>query len=428
MANHWSDAMTEVDHTHAIDLESWFEPANRVKTDFPIQNLPLGMYRIAGSNDAFRACTAIGDHILDLAAVDAVYTENLNELAASGRTTWRQLRSDLSQALSDTSRRSQVERFLTPLDQVELGLPVLSRDFTDFFTSYFHAYNAGKLFRPDDPLTPNFKWMPIAYHGRASSIVLSGTAVRRPWGQIMTPDSSQPTFAPSRFVDFETELGFVIGPGTGFGDAVAIDQAEDHLFGVVLLNDWSARDIQAWEYQPLGPFLAKSFATTISPWIVTMEALAPFRVPAFKRFEGDPPPLPHLRSTANDRSGHVSINVEAHIKPALGSLQRLSRANYSSSYWNPAQLVAHHTSNGCPLNTGDLLGTGTISGPTDGEAGALLELGKMGQTPVVLEDGSTRTSLADGDVLTLRGGCEREGFRSIGFGEAAGAVMPAVPA
>jgi len=426
MESQWGTVMIELDDTHSIELQSWFEPANCPETDFPIQNLPFGMYRAIGSNEPFRACTAIGDHVLDLAAVDAVYLDNLNQLAASGRTTWRQLRSNLSQALSDTSRRSQVERFLTPLDQVELGLPVLSRDFTDFFTSYFHAYNAGKLFRPDDPLTPNFKWMPIAYHGRASSIVLSGTSVCRPWGQIMAPDGSQPTFAPSRFVDFETELGFVVGPGTGFGEMVTIDQAEDHLFGVVLLNDWSARDIQAWEYQPLGPFLAKSFATTISPWIVTMEALAPFRVPAFKRFEGDPEPLPHLRSAANDRSGHVSINVEAHITPALGSPQRLSRANYASSYWNPAQLVAHHTSNGCPLNAGDLLGTGTISGPTDDEAGALLELGKMGQTPVALEDGSTRSSLADGDLLTLRGGCEREGFRSIGFGEARGAVKPAV--
>src|SRR6056300_1654520 len=289
MANHWSDAMTEVDHTHAIDLESWFEPANRVKTDFPIQNLPLGMYRIAGSNDAFRACTAIGDHILDLAAVDAVYTENLNELAASGRTTWRQLRSDLSQALSDTSRRSQVERFLVPFDDVELGLPVTTRDYTDFFTSYYHAYNAGKLFRPDDPLTPNFKWMPIAYHGRASSIVVSGTDVHRPSGQIMPPGASEPVFGPSRFVDFENELGLVMGPGNPMGESIPIDRAEDHIFGVVVLNDWSARDIQAWEYQPLGPFLAKSFASTISPWIVTLEALAPYRA-AWERPADHPQP------------------------------------------------------------------------------------------------------------------------------------------
>jgi len=224
---------------------------------------------------------------------------------------------------------------------------------------------------------------------------------------------------------FETELGFVVGPSTELGLSVNIDQAEDHLFGVVLLNDWSARDIQAWEYQPLGPFLAKSFASTISPWIVTLEALAPFRAPAFKRFEGDPAPLAYLTSSKNNRSGHFSINLAAHLKPRGGSLQCLSKANYDTSYWNPAQLVAHQTSNGCPLNAGDLLGTGTISGPAASEAGALLELGKMGQTPVTLENGSTRIALEDGDQLILKGGCMREGYRSIGFGEAAGIVTPA---
>lgn len=425
MESHWSDPMIEIDQTHAIDLKSWFEPANRATTDFPIQNLPFGMYRMVGSNDSFRACTAIGDHVLDLAAVDAEYKDNLNKLAGAGRTTWRQLRVALSQALSAVEMRSRIERFLVPMAKVELGLPVLSRDFTDFFTSYFHAYNAGKLFRPDDPLTPNFKWMPIAYHGRASSIIVSGTEVRRPWGQIITPDSANPIFAPSRFLDFETELGFVVGPSTELGLSVNIDQAEDHLFGVVLLNDWSARDIQAWEYQPLGPFLAKSFASTISPWIVTLEALVPFRAPAFKRFEGDPAPLAYLTSSKNNRSGHFSINLAAHLKPRGGSLQCLSKANYDTSYWNPAQLVAHQTSNGCPLNAGDLLGTGTISGPAASEAGALLELGKMGQTPVILENGSTRIALEDGDQLILKGGCVREGYRSIGFGEAAGIVTPA---
>jgi fumarylacetoacetase len=420
--------MTDLDHTHDPALQSWVVSANADGAQFPIQNLPFGMYRRRGNTGAFRACTAIGDHVLDLAAVDAEYAGDLNALAAQGRGEWQRLRYALSKSLSDEGTRGRIERFLTPMDEVELGLPVTPRDYSDFFTSYFHAYNAGKLFRPDDPLTPNFKWMPIAYHGRASSIVVSGTDVRRPNGQIMPQGSSEPVLGPSRFVDFETELGLVVGPGNAMGDGIPIDRAEDHIFGLVVLNDWSARDIQAWEYQPLGPFLAKSFATTISPWIVTMEALAPFRAPAFQRFEGDPAPLPHLTSAENERSGHFDIMVEAHLAPSGGKSQRISGANYASSYWNPAQLVVHQASNGCPLTPGDILGTGTISGPDPSEAGALLELGKMGATPVTLENGEQRIALLDGDRLTLGAACTREGFRSIGFGEASGTVLPAVPA
>jgi len=420
--------MTELDHTHDPALQSWVESANRPDAAFPIQNLPFGMYRKQGSTDALRACTAIGDQVLDLAAVDAEYEGDLNALAAKGRSEWKRLRHALSKALSDLGGRERLQHFLMPMAEVELGLPVKPRDYTDFFTSYFHAYNAGKLFRPDDPLTPNFKWMPIAYHGRASSIVVSGTDVRRPSGQIMHPGASEPVFEPSRFVDFETELGLVMGQGNPMGQSIPIERAEDHIFGVVLLNDWSARDVQAWEYQPLGPFLAKSFATTISPWIVTMDALAPFRAPAFARFDGDPAPLPHLTSPGNERSGQIDIMVETRIAPKGGDEQRLSGANYASSYWSPAQLVVHQTSNGCPINPGDILGTGTISGPEPSEAGALLELGKMGATPVTLENGEQRIALQDDDRLILTASCSREGFRSIGFGEASGTVLPAVAA
>ena len=417
--------MTDLDYSHDPALQSWVESANHPEAAFPIQNLPFGMYRRCGDTGAFRACTAIGDQVLDLAAVGAEYSGDLNGLAAKGRGEWKHLRHALSKALSDASERGRIEGFLLPMGDVELGLPVTPRDYTDFFTSYFHAYNAGKLFRPDDPLTPNFKWMPIAYHGRASSIVVSGNDVRRPNGQIVPPGASEPVFGPSRFVDFENELGLVMGPGNPMGESIPIDQAEDHIFGVVVLNDWSARDVQAWEYQPLGPFLAKSFATTISPWIVTMDALVPFRAPAFERFDGDPAPLPHLTSPENERSGQINIMVEARIAPKRGDEQRLSGANYASSYWNPAQLVVHQTSNGCPINPGDILGTGTISGPEPSEAGALLELGKMGATPVMLENGEERIALQDGDRLTLTASCSREGFRSIGFGEASGAVLPA---
>jgi fumarylacetoacetase len=416
--------MTDLDHTHDPALQSWVESANRPGTAFPIQNLPFGMYRKRGEAGTFRACTAIGDQLLDLVAVDAEYKGDLNALASEGRGQWQQLRHALSKALSHADERGRVERFLVSMHEVELGVPVTPRDYTDFFTSYFHAYNAGKLFRPDDPLTPNFKWMPIAYHGRASSIVVSGTDVHRPSGQIMPPGASEPVFGPSRFVDFETELGLVMGPGNPMGESIPIDRAEDHIFGVVVLNDWSARDVQAWEYQPLGPFLAKSFATTISPWIVTMDALAPFRAPAFERFDGDPAPLPHLTSLENERCGQIDIMVEARIAPKGGDEQRLSGANYASSYWNPAQLVVHQTSNGCPINPGDILGTGTISGPEPSEAGALLELGRMGATPVLLENGEERIALQDGDRLTLAASCARDGFRSIGFGEASGTILP----
>lgn len=426
MANPRKQNMADLDETHDMHLTSWVIGANLESADFPIQNLPFGMYRRRGDGGPMRACTAIGDRVLDLAAVDAACEHSLNALAQEGRSRWRDLRLRLSRLLSDEAQRGRAERFLVALADVELGLPVQPANYTDFFTSYYHAYNAGKLFRPDAPLTPNFKWMPIAYHGSASSIVASGTDVRRPCGQLFPAGATEPVFAATQFLDFETELGVVLGPGTCLGETVSMATAEDHIFGLVLLNDWSARDVQAWEYQPLGPFLAKSFATTVSPWIVTLEALAPFRAPAFARFAGDPTPLPHLQSIANEAAGHLDIDVEARLAPAGGVEEHLSGANYASSYWTPAQLVVHQASNGCPLVAGDILGTGTISGAEAHEAGSLLELGKMGSSPVCLQQGEQRVALQDGDALTLTASCSREGFRRIGFGRAEGAILPAL--
>ena len=316
-------------------------------------------------------------------------------------------------------------KFLSRLSDVELGCPIECPNYTDFYTSYYHAFNAGSLFRPDAPLTANFKWLPIAYHGRASSIVVSGTDIVRPQGLRVLPGKETPEFGPSVWLDYEVELGLIIGPGNPMSTSIPMDTAEDHIFGVVLLNDWSARDIQAFEYDPLGPFLAKSFATTISPWIVTLDALAPFRMPAFKRFEGDPECPAHLSSKANTKHGHLGIDVEAWLQP--GNAERphqISRASYASSYWTPAQLIAHHTSAGCPLIPGDILGTGTISGPSLEQAGALLELSRAGQSPIEIAPGVHRAFLEDDDTVTLKGSCQNSGYRNIGFGAAGARVLP----
>jgi fumarylacetoacetase len=416
----------ELDDSHDPQRRSWVASANHPGCNFPIQNLPFGMYRLRDSSDNFRACTAIGDQVFDLAGVDAVFADNLNALASAGRSTWHDLRQRLSTVLSDPAQAAVMEKFLQPMSTVELGLPVHSSDYSDFFTSYYHAFNSGKLFRPDAPLTPNFKWMPIAYHGRTSSIVVSGTPVQRPWGQLMPAGAKEPVFAPSQWLDYEMELGVVIGPGTAMGEQIDIANAEDHIFGLCILNDWSARDIQAWEYQPLGPFLAKSFASTVSPWIVTLEALAPFRAPAFQRFEGDPAALAHLTSHSNARSGHFDIQVAVKLQPREASqAYQLSQATYASSYWNPAQMVTHQASNGCPLSPGDLLGTGTISGSGPDSAGCLLELTEMGGKPLRLGDNIERTALRDGDTVMLSAACEHPDYRSIGFGNASGVVLPA---
>jgi len=420
----------KLDETHDPGLKSWVESANEPGCDFPIQNLPFGIFKRKNSKETPRGGVAIGDQILDLAALDIRTGPTLNGLAAMGRPAWKKLRKELSQFLSSTKNYKRASKHLVPMKQAELFLPVAVGDYTDFYTGIHHATNIGKLLRPDNPLLPNYKWVPIGYHGRASSIVVSGTPVKRPSGQTKAPDAPAPSFGPSRRLDYEVELAFVVGPGNRLGEPVSIKNSLEHVFGVVLLNDWSARDIQAWEYQPLGPFLAKSFATTISPWIVTLEALAPFRVPAFTRPVGDPAPLPYLYDAEDQREGSFSVEVEMHLlsaKMRAAKMQpmRLSRGNYSSSYWTPAQLVAHHTSNGCNLKPGDLVGSGTISGSTPASVGSLLELTQGGKTSVQLPTGEARTFIEDGDEVKERGRGVADGRVSIGFGEAAGKIQPA---
>ncbi|MDA0226335.1 MAG: fumarylacetoacetase [Proteobacteria bacterium] len=438
----------KLDETHDPARRSWLASANATGGDFPIQNLPFGVFRRKGTRDAPRGGVAIGDRILDLAAAahalglsgkslaaaNATAAPTLNPLAALGRPAWRALRKDLSRALAagpgDAHRARRIEKYLLPISKAELFVPVEIGDYTDFYTSVFHATNIGRMFRPDNPLLPNYKWVPIGYHGRASSVVISGTPVRRPRGQTKAPDADAPVLGPCRRLDYEVELGFIVGPGTRLGGTLPIARALEHVFGVVLLNDWSARDIQAWEYQPLGPFLAKSFASTVSPWVVTLEALAPYRTAAFSRPAGDPAPLPYLTDRVDQAEGGFDIDVEmwlasAKMRAAKLPAQRLSRGNYATSYWTLAQIVAHHASNGCNLRTGDLLGSGTISGPEEGSQGALIELAQGGKRPVTLPAGETRSFAEDGDELVLRARCTRAGCASIGFGEAAGRIVPA---
>jgi fumarylacetoacetase len=322
------------------------------------------------------------------------------------------------------------DRVLVAQRDAELMLPAAIGDYTDFYASVHHATNVGSMFRPDQPLLPNYKWVPIGYHGRASTIVPSGTPVVRPLGQSKPPDAASPAFGPSRSLDYEMELGVFVGPGNHWGEPVPIERAEEQIFGFCLVNDWSARDIQAWEYQPLGPFLAKNFATTISPWVVTLEALEPFRAPAFARPAGDPTPLPYLTSTRNAERGAIGVMVEVYLSSARMREQhqapmRLSRGRAEDLYWTPAQLVAHHTSNGCRLRAGDLLASGTVSGPTRESRGCLLELTWRGAEPLTLPTGETRKFLEDGDEVILRGYCEHEGAVRIGFGECRGRVLPA---
>jgi fumarylacetoacetase len=416
--------------THDPKLKSWVESANDPATDFPIQNLPFGVFRRKGSKDAPRGGVAIGDRILDLAALGLKTGPNLNQLAAAGRPAWRQLRKVLSLGLSDPKQAKRLAKFLVPMKQAQLFLPVSIGDYSDFYTGIHHALAVGRMFRPDNPLLPNYKWVPIGYHGRASSVVVSGTPVVRPNGQTKAPDAAAPSFGPSKRLDYEVELGFVVGPGSALGKPVGLRHALDHVFGVVLLNDWSARDIQAWEYQPLGPFLAKSFATTVSPWIVTLEALEPFRCPAFQRTGDDPRPLPYLMDERDQRSGGYAIGTDMSLSSAQMRAKklapaRLSRCSFRDSYWTLAQIVAHQSSNGCNLAPGDLLGSGTISGTEPGSAGSMLELTQGGKAPLTLPGGETRAFIADDDELIQRGRCEAEGAVAIGFGEAAGVVKPA---
>jgi len=434
-----------LDHTHDAALRSWVESANAPDSDFPVQNLPFGAFRRSGQDEPLRIGVAIGDQVLDLKVARAqcpwglgidellapLAAGELKPLMSAPPAVRRMLRSALSLALADGSDQAPfLELCLVPQAQVQMQLPCAIGDYTDFFTGIHHATAVGKLFRPDNPLLPNYKWVPIAYHGRASSIAVSPQAFVRPNGQSLPPGTETPRFGPCQRLDYELELGVFVGAGNALGQPMGMEQAEDDWFGIVLLNDWSARDIQAWEYQPLGPFLAKNFATTISPWIVTREALEPFRAP-FTRPAGDPQPLPHLDSARNRDSGqvdialHVLLQTEAMRRKGLPALE-LSRSNFRDAYWSVAQMLAHHSSGGCNLQTGDLLGTGTQSGPLPGQGGSMLELSMGGKQPLSLPGGETRSFLQDGDTVILRAHCERAGARRIGFGECSGTVLPAL--
>ncbi|MEA2757356.1 MAG: fumarylacetoacetase [Aliidongia sp.] len=435
----------ELDRTHDPARQSWAASANG-HADFPIQNLPFGVFSVG--NGARRGGVAIGDAILDLAAasaaglfqgaakqaVEAACGPTLNPMIALGEGPRRALRQRLSDLLATGSpNQTTVESYLHPMSACTLHLPAAIGDYTDFFAGIHHANNTGRQFRPDNPLLPNYKFVPVGYHGRASSVVPSGTAIHRPSGQRKPADQAVPSFGPSRNLDFELELGLWIGPGNALGTPIPIGDASRHLFGVCLLNDWSARDIQGWEYQPLGPFLAKSFGTTISPWIVTPEALAPFRRAQAPRPEGDPAPLGYLWDEADQRSGAFDIALEVHLMtPGLKAQglppHRLSRSNAGHLYWTAAQMVTHHACGGCNLQPGDLFGSGTISGPTADSVGSLLELTQGGRRPIELASGEVRRFLEDGDEVTLGAMCHRDGFVSIGFGTCRGTILPAHPA
>jgi len=421
--------MTALNATHDPKLRSWVASANEAGCDFPIQNLPFGRFRFAGSNEAFRIGVAIGDQVLDLRAAGLVDTDDMNALMEAGTKERQALRAAISAGLAEGSdKQAAWSKALLAQAEAEMTVPCRIGDYTDFYTGIHHATTIGKLFRPDQPLMPNYKWVPIGYHGRASSIGVSGQVFKRPQGQTKAPDAAEPSFGPSKRLDYELELGFFIGRGNAQGEPIAIADAEEHLFGVTLLNDWSARDLQAWEYQPLGPFLSKNFASTLSPWIVTMEALAPFRA-KFERPAGDPQPLPYLDSAPNRESGALDITLEVLLQTAKMRAEgiapvRLTRGNTTeAAYWTAAQLVAHHTVNGCNLQPGDLLGSGTLSGPEADEAGSLIELTLGGKQPITLPNGEKRTFLEDGDTLVMRGWCERDGAVRIGLGEVTGTVV-----
>jgi fumarylacetoacetase len=434
----------ERNETHDPDARSFVESANVPNCDFPIQNLPFGAFT-NGQNSCASLCVAIGDCVLDLeAATDRALLDDLddsthevcqesylNPLMGLGPARWMALRRALFHLLSENSpNRAEAALCLRRQQDVKMVLPVEIGNYTDFYASVHHASNVGALFRPENPLLPNYKWVPIGYHGRASTIVVSGTDVRRPCGQQKTPTTEQPVFAPSRRLDYEVEVGAFIGVGNEMGDAIPIAQARDHLFGLCLVNDWSARDIQSWEYQPLGPFLAKSFATTVSPWVVTAEALVPFCIPAAARAAGDPQPLPYLADPQDQQWGGFDLTIEAYLRTAAMreagcAPHRLSRGNLSEMYWTFAQMLTHHTSNGCDLRPGDLLASGTVSGPSASERGCLLEITRGGADSILLPDGTKRTFLEDGDEVTLRAFCQRSGTVRIGFGSCYGSLTPA---
>ena len=438
-----------LNETHSPQLRSWVDSANAPGSDFPIQNLPFGVFRVPGNPHVFRVGVAIGDQMVDLTAAQAsgvfdaygalaqagcqaCCAPTLNAFMALGAPAWSALRLALSCSLREgATQQAALQACLVPQANAEFAVPAHIGDYTDFYTSVHHAANIGKVLRPDNPLLPNYKWIPIGYHGRSSSIGISGQNVRRPVSQVMRPGATEPVLAPSARMDYELEIGIFVGPGNALGEPVSMQRAEQHVFGMCLFNDWSARDVQGWEYQPLGPFLSKNFASTVSPWVVTMEALAPFRQP-WTRAAGDPQPLPYLDSTELRQSGAISIELEVFIQSEAMRKQgpvehRLSSSNFSDAYWSVSQMVAHHTVNGCNLQPGDLLGSGTQSGPTEAEAGSLMELSKGGKQPLTLPSGETRTFLEDGDTVIFRGACTAPGAARIGFGEVRGTLLPAHP-
>jgi fumarylacetoacetase len=431
-----------LNETHDPARRSLVASANAPGTDFPIQNLPFGVFRPV-SGVPKRVGVAIGEEILDVAAAGASLeglaaqaaractAGALNDLMALGPQAWSALRLALSRALStEHGDEKKLHPHLTPMARTEIAMPVKVGDFTDFFASVFHATNAGRMFRPDNPLNPNYKYVPVAYHSRTSSIRISGTPVKRPRGQRKRPDEAAPSYGPSRNLDFELELGMYIGAPTELGDVVPVGKAAEHIFGFCLLNDWSARDIQAWEYQPLGPFLGKNFGTTVSPWVVTREALAPFAVAAFTRPDGDPSPLPHLDDDGDRARGGLDITLEAYfstqtMRQAGTAPLRIAQTSCALLYWTVAQMIAHHTSNGCNLETGDLIGSGTVSGPEKSSWGSLLELTARGSDPIAMPSGEKRGFIEDGDEIMFRGFCAKAGHPRIGFGECRAVILPA---
>jgi fumarylacetoacetase len=440
-----------VNATHDPGLRSWVDSANAPDTDFPIQNLPLGVFRRVGRGEPFRVGVAIGDRIVDLgrhreqgrkpadggaaprlseAALDACREPSLNAFMSMGHAAAGALRAHLSSALCEGSAdQAQLEACLVPQSDAEFAVPATIGDYTDFYASIHHATAVGKQLRPENPLLPNYRWIPIAYHGRSSTIRVSGQDFHRPVGQRFARDAAAPEVGPTRRLDFELEVGIFMGRGNAPGTAIAIENAESHVFGLCLLNDWSARDIQGWEYQPLGPFLAKNFATTISPWIVTLEALAPFRAP-FERPAADPQPLAYLQDPAAAAAGAFDVELEVSLLTASMRERdahpvRLAHSNFRHAYWTVAQMVAHHTVGGCELRPGDLFGSGTMSGPEPAQAGSLLELSAGGRQAIAVGESESRRFLEDGDRVVLRAWCERAGRRRIGFGSAEATVLPA---
>jgi len=432
-----------LDHTHDPALRSWVHSANVTGAEFPIQNLPFGVFRRRVNQARASVGIAIGDQVLDVAALAgqgfvagqalsaarACEDDSLNALMAMGPDAARALR----HAVSDLLRvgglgEPSAHELLVPMADADLLLPAHVGDYTDFYASIHHATNVGSMFRPDAPLLPNYKYVPIGYHGRASSLVASGTQIRRPQGQTRDDPQQPPSLGPSRRLDYELEVGMFIGAGNALGEPVPIADAERHVFGLCLVNDWSARDVQTWEYQPLGPFLAKNFATTLSPWVVTLDALAPFRVPASERPAGDPAPLAYLSGAPEAAGFAIALEVQlttAAMRARGDAPYVVSRGSFTDMYWTVAQLVAHHTSNGCNLQPGDLLASGTVSGATPESRGCLLERTWKGTAPLALPDGEMRTFLEDGDEVTLRGSCSRPGAVPIGFGECRGRILPA---